>query len=467
MKARIFILLLTLGLLSWWVAACRPPVRGNGLNLLLITMETTRADHLGAYGYRRDTSPRLDALAGQGALFERAFSVSPRTNPSLASLMTSLYPHEHGVRSLLLPLEPENHTIAEILRNSGYVTGAVQTHPRLVASSGFDQGFDFYDDDFSDHPLAPQAATAAGDWIRDASGGDRPWFLWLHLMDPHWTYDPPEPWRTRYGPDDPRPALLYQKLARRQITIGPMIFRNQMTRDEVDSFVNFYDAEIRFTDAALGALLDLLEELDLRRKTVVVVTSDHGESLGEHDYFFEHGDFGSDVEIHVPLILAAPDEVPAGIRVPGPVPSLDVAPTLLELLGLPSAPRFRGISLLPLLDGSPGEDRVCFGETGTRFHEENTLREVDGLAGKWRWIRRGSYKLIHIPVSEGPPERRLYDLSTDPGEMVDVKERYPQILDEMGRLLDAWLSEDQGTIEREYHVTPELQEELRSLGYMN
>lgn len=171
--------------------ACRPEVRGNHQNVLLVTLETTRADHLGAYGYSRDTSPRLDALARGAVLFERLSTVSPRTNPSLASLMTSRFPHEHGVRNLLLPLEPENRTLAEILRASGYVTGAVQTHPRLVASSGFAQGFDTYDDAYAEHPLADQACGVARDWIDRRSRGARPWFLWLHLMDPHWTYAPP------------------------------------------------------------------------------------------------------------------------------------------------------------------------------------------------------------------------------------------------------------------------------------
>ena len=361
---------------------CKPAVRGNGRNLLLITLETTRADHLGIYGYERETSPRIDRLASEGVVFDRFSSVSPRTNPSLASLMTSRYPHEHGVRNLLLTLEPEQFTLAESLRSAGYVSGAIQTHPRLIAASGFAQGFDDYHDDVAAHPLAPQSVAAAVDWVREAAGGRRPWFLWLHLMDPHWTYDPPAGWRTMFGPDDPRPARLYAALRERERNIGPVVFRNRMPDDEIAAFVDLYDAEIRYTDDAIAELLRVIDELGLRDDTVIALTSDHGESLGEHDYFFEHGDLGAEPEIRVPMILVAPGIIPPGLRIAATAESLDVAPTLLDLLGLPAEDRFRGRSLMPLLEPHGSEDRTCFGETGKSFHEENDRREIEGIAGK-------------------------------------------------------------------------------------
>ncbi len=459
-------LLLAAALLAALVG-CRPPVRGSGLNVLLITFETTRADHLSGYGYERETTPNLDALAGQGTLFERALSVSPRTNPSLASLMTSRYPHEHGVRNLLLPLEPDNHTLAELLRDAGYTTGAVQTHPRLVASSGFEQGFATYEDDYRRHPLAPQACAVATRWIERQAQGDRPWFMWLHLMDPHWTYDPPPPWRSVFAPDDPRPARLYRDLVERRIEIGSVVFENTMAPDEVAAFVNLYDAEIRYTDEAVGQLLWHLERIGVRDRTLIVISADHGESLGEHGYFFEHGDFGTEPEIHVPLIIAGPDELPRGKRVPQTVSSVDVAPTILDLLGLSSEGRFRGASLMPLVeDGDHAEDRECFGETGKRFHEQNVRREVEGAAGKWRWLRQGRFKLTHAPRASGTVERRLYDLVADPGETRDVAEAHPEVLASFRERLDAWIAEDPGDL-RDYHISAETEEILRSLGYVN
>jgi arylsulfatase A-like enzyme len=435
------------------VVTCKPAVRGNGRNLLLITLETTRADHLGTYGYERQTSPRIDRLASEGVVFDRFSSVSPRTNPSLASLMTSRYPHEHGVRNLLLTLESEQLTLA-------------QTHPRLVAASGFDQGFDDYHDDVTAHPRAPQSVAAAVDWIREAAGGTRPWFLWLHLMDPHWTYDPPAGWRTEFGPDDPRPASLYAALRDRERTIGPVIFRNRMADDEIAAFIDLYDAEIRYTDDAIVELLRVIDELGLRDGTVIALTSDHGESLGEHDYFFEHGDLGTEPEIRVPMILVAPGIIPPGLRIASTAESLDVAPTLLDLLGLPNEDRFRGRSLIPLLEQRDNEDRTCFGETGKRFHEENDRREVDGNAGKRRWIRRGNFKLVHTPKAEGDPERQLFDLTSSAAETEDVSHQHPELFEELGTALDTWMAEDQGE-DRDYHISPEAREELRALGYVN
>lgn len=447
---------------------CRPPVQGNGWNVLLVTLETTRADHLGAYGYHRDTSPALDDLAEDGVVFENAISASPRTNPSLATLMTSLYPHDHGVRNLLLPLEPEHRTLAEVLREAGYDTGAVQTHPRLVRGSGFEQGFQDYLDDVPDHPLAEQAVDVAVDWVEDRRGGRRPWFLWLHLMDPHWTYDPPAAWRESFGPEHPLPSEIYRRLRDREITIGPILYRNTMTPGQIQGFVDLYDAEIRYTDHALGRLIGALRAAGDLERTLIVVTADHGESLGENDYYFEHGAFGSDAEIHVPLFVVAPGLIPPGTRSAATVRTLDVAPTVLDVLGLETGTGFRGHTLLS--GTGPGgierEDRGAFGETGKVFHEENRVREVDGLAGKWRWLRKGRFKLVHRPRADGGADRVLYDVETDPGETEDVAGRNPDVVDRMGRELDALLAEDVRPV-REYHISEEARDQLRSLGYVN
>jgi arylsulfatase A-like enzyme len=380
--------------------------------------------------------------------------------------MTSRYPHEHGVRNLLLPLEPESETLAEVLWKAGYRTGAVQTHPRLVASSGLSQGFDDYDDEFRSHPTAEQASAEAAEWIRRAARGRRPWFLWLHLMDPHWTYLPPTEWRSRFGPSDPRPLGLYDRIAQRKETFGRVVFKNQMAPDEVAAFVNLYDAEIRYTDQSIGELLAVLDTLGEREDTVIAVTADHGESLGEHDYFFEHGAFGTEPEIHVPLILVAPWRLPSATRVPGTVQSLDIAPTLLDLLGIDRSDAFRGETLVPMAEGRIDGDRACFGESGKRFHDDNDRREVDGVAGKWRWVRQGPFKLVYVPRRGIPPDYRLFDLNSVPLEQVDVAGQNPQVTAEMKAQLDAWLAEDSG-LEREYHISDETRDQLRSLGYID
>ena len=469
MRRREFVRLLAMagiGSAAAGSSGCGRKVRGNGSNVLLVTIETTRADHVGAYGYTRETTPHFDDWASRGVLFEQHSSVSPRTNPSVASILTSLYPHEHGVRSILLPLEAENRTLGEIFRDAGYRTAGVQTHPRLVAASGFGQGLAEYLDDFRSYPTADRSLGLAWDWMEKASRGTRPWFLWVHVMDPHWPYEPPAPWDVRFGPPDPRPARLYEDLRARRRTIGPVIFRNRMPPDEVEAFVNLYDAEIRFTDEALGRLLERLEDTGLASRTAVCVTADHGESLGEHDYFFEHGDLGTQPEIHVPLAIRFPGAIPSGGRVPWTTRSIDLAPTLLDLAGLSPDGGGRGASLAPLWSGSGGEDRPCFGETDRSLHEENDRRELAGVAGKRRWVRLGRHKLVHIPHASGTPERKLFDVIRDGQENNDIADTEPALFERLGRMLDGWMAEDDGKT-RAYSVSPELYETLRSLGYVN
>jgi len=288
-------------------------------------------------------------------------------------------------------------------------------------------------------------------------------------MDPHWTYDPPAEWRARFGPEDPRPFEVYRALDARERTIGPIIFRNDMPADEVRAFVDLYDAEIRFTDESIGRLLSFLDRQGLGERTLVVVTADHGESLGEHGYFFEHGDLGTEPEVHVPLVFSQPGRIPAGLRVPWTVRSLDVAPTVLDLVGLPVEQGFRGESLTALMgpsdDPSRSRDRICFGETDDALHEENTRREVRGIAGKWRWPG-GPIQDDARP--EGERERLPAGLRSRGGPRGDARRgrRAPRRREALRRGARP-LDREDSMQEREYHVSPESRALLRSLGYVN
>jgi len=436
------------------------------LNVILITLETTRADHLSCYGYARTTTPHIDRLAESGALFTKAFAVSPRTNPSLASLFTSLYPHEHGVRNLVWPLDPGKKTLAEILRDNGYTTGAVQTHPRLTPASGFSQGFQMYDDNVVGHPRADLACEAAASWIRKMSETKQPWFLWVHLMDPHWIYLPPRKYRTAYSPEDPRTIHLYEDLSKNVLDFGDVTFLNRMPPDEVKSFVNLYDGELRFTDESIGILLAALTETRMTDRTIFVITADHGESLGEHDYFFEHGDFGTEPEIHIPLVLVIPGLTRPGTRIEGQVRNLDIMPTILDALHISYAGKVRGTSLLPMLNGQ-SSTRPCFGETGENYFPQNKRREIPGIKGKWRWLREDRFKLVYVPHAQSE-EWKLFDLESDPGETMDVARQYPEITAKMKTKLLAWMGEDKlANHSTESPLSPEAREELKALGYTN
>jgi len=349
-----------------------------------------------------------------------------------------------------------------MLKQSGYNTAAVQTHPMLTINSGFGKGFQFYDDSNGFQRRANEAASSVSKLIEELKG---PWFIWVHIFDPHFGYAPPAEYRTRFG-QDLRVPELYNQLQSGQVKIGSVIFQNHMPLDEVQSFINLYDAELYFTDHGLGVMIDALQKADLMEKTVIAVTADHGESLGEHNYFFEHGDFGSQPEIHVPLVLYAQDLIPAGKRIHSTISSIDVAPTLLELLQISYKNHLSGKSLIPLIKGSENQDRICMGETDESFHQENTRREVRGLGGRWRWLVLGQYKLTDIPRANGTSDRHLYDLKTDPQEANDCSNTHSEIVRKMSPMLDVFVKESLKPGEH-YELTDEDREKLRSLGYTN
>src|SRR5439155_12699307 len=280
------------------------PVRAAP-DILLITLDTTRADHLGAYGDRRAQTPRLDQLARDGVLFERAIAAAPITLPAHASLLTGIYPFTHGVRNNgSFSLRPAVPTLTTVLHERGYVTAAFVSAFVLDRRYGLAQGFDTYNDRFVRTDArgelerrGDETARAAGEWLNRVGRDERPLFLWVHLYDPHDPYDPPPPFREAFAG---RP----------------------------------YDGEIAFADQAVGAIFDQYARLGRRVPPIVAVVGDHGESLGEHEEE-THAMFVYESTLRVPLILSWPGHLPAGRRVPAVVRGIDLAPTLLDLAGQP------------------------------------------------------------------------------------------------------------------------------------
>ena len=366
-----------LGLLAALAGGCSrsadlaPP----GTPVVVITIDTLRADRLPSWGHRRGRTPALDRLAADAIRFEHAWSAVPLTLPSHATIWTGLPPNEHGVRSNIgYRLDGARHaTLAARLRAAGYATGAAVSTYVLRAETGIAEGFDAYDDSLEVQESATLGALqrdgaatvdAALAWLDGAAA--RPFFLWVHLFEPHTPYAPPEPFRSAF--DDP------------------------------------YDGEIAAADAQVGRLIAELERRGLYRRALVVVTSDHGEGLGDHGEA-EHGILLYRESLHVPLWVKLPDGARAGETVPEPVGLVDVAPTVLELLGLPPLPGAAGRSLL-----TPGPaDRRLYAET---FYPRIHLG--------WSELRSlvdSSYQYI-----EGP-DPELYDLRRDPGERTNLRER--------------------------------------------
>jgi len=313
-------------------------------NVVIICVDTLRADHLGAYGYSRPTSPRIDAFAQSGRVFERAYSTTPFTTPSVVSMLTGLYPYRHGVRLLWQPLDRKVVTLPEWLRAAGYQTAAVVSN--LVLSDeacGLGSRFDHYDDAVDEpEPNRPKmlerraarTTDAALSWLNEGRDAARPFFLWVHYIDPHGPYLPLEDALVRFTHDVPRPVNR-DKIAE-YARLGD-------STDGLD-YVDAYDAEIAYADREVGRLMDGLHALGLASDALIVLTADHGEFLLERDdLLFGHGFSVDDAVIHVPLIVRHPS-IAAG-RMDDAVSIADVAATVLEVVGLTPPPGLDGRSL--------------------------------------------------------------------------------------------------------------------------
>jgi choline-sulfatase len=412
--------------LATWAPAARVAP-----NILLITLDTTRADHLSSYGYRLGSTPHLDRLAAEGVLFERAVAAAPITLPSHVSLFTALYPFAHGVRNNgSSSLGDKVPTLATALHDRGYRTAAFVSAFVLDRHFGLARGFDHYDDRLEARGMVgtveverkgDRTALAAGEWLAQLPGAERasggnaraPFFIWLHLYDAHDPYDPPPPFRDAFA-DRP------------------------------------YDGEIAFDDAVVGSVLDRLDRLGLLSSTLVAVVGDHGESLGDHGEV-THAMFVYEAALRVPMILWWPGHVPAARRIGALVRGIDLAPTLLDLAGVPALSGAAGQSLMPLVRGEAPGPGSAYGETYFPLFYMGwaPLRSIEDD----RW------KLIDAPT------RELYDLSTDPHEEQNVAHREPGRVAALGRALEALTSghpapASAATMDRE------TTEKLAALGYI-
>ena len=334
-------------------------------SVLLITVDTLRADHLSTYGYRLPTSPTIDRLAHDGVLFENAFSGSACTAPSTASILVGRYPSFHtiGVLNGLVKLHPSTVTLAEVLSANGYRTGAIIGNPVLRAEVGFDQGFETYNDEMEGRELnrpktgerrSDRVVDLAIDWLEVADS--RPSFLWLHFQDPHGPYTPPEGWDPFRGADYDEPEAMLP-LGVDQSGYGA-IPKYQVLGEErrIAEYVRRYDSEIAFFDSQLSRLISYLSNRGLRDSTLIVFTADHGEAFGEDDFHFGHSHSVGLDQVSVPLFIAGPG-VPRSKVVKTPVSNVSVMASILNLVGIEAPEGLVGPSLAGLF-ADPGKDVV-------------------------------------------------------------------------------------------------------------
>lgn len=430
----------------WLVAAAVACAAPGPANLLLIVIDTCRADRMSLYGYPRATTPELEALAADGVVFEQAITPVSQTLPSLATLVTGTYPPQHGVRvNGRSRLPGSRTTLAELLREEGYATGAIVSAFPLDARFGIDQGFESYDADFRrsihtrtrrrhlPHPDFEQRADEATDkalaWLRAQREARpaRPFFLLVHYFDPHFPYDPPAPYR------GPHP----------------------------------YEGELSLTDAEIGRLLRDLREMRLLDATLVVLAGDHGEILDPSRPGAHHAGYLEEAVLRVPLVLRYPERLPAR-RVPEQVSLVDVAPTILDVLGLPSSETFRGESLLPLIRGDASRVRPW-------AYFETLYWQLERPTGLARFgLRREGLKYVRSLRSAGPEQgisEELYDLRRDPSEEANLLATgsLTPLEQETLAALRRTLSELLGESARGEPVTlrPDEEQRLRALGYLD
>jgi arylsulfatase A-like enzyme/Flp pilus assembly protein TadD len=410
-------------------SAAKPASKGSP-NVVLITLDTLRADHLGCYGYKQIETPNLDGLAAAGARFANAYTPVPITLPAHSVILTGTYPMRNGMHDFSdNRLSASLPTLASILRGRGYATGAVMGSAVLDSRFGLNRGFDFYYDHFDFSRLDERnldAMERRGDDVVDRALGwlaghsQKSFLLWVHLYDAHYPYAPPQPYLSRYRSHP-------------------------------------YDGEIAYVDAQVGRLIKYLKSKGLYDNTLIIVAGDHGESLGEHGEQ-THGFFIYDATLHVPLIF----KPPASVQVKQPVVQeaanlADILPTALEIEGIPKPETVQGRSLVPAMEGktaaAPPEN-----------YAETYLPRIHFNWSELRGIRFRQYHFIDAPRPE------LYDLRSDPHELKNIYRQQRAIVDQMKKRLAGVIAQytpahGEKTAEKE-PLDPVLAERLKSLGYV-
>jgi arylsulfatase A-like enzyme len=428
-------------------------------NLLLITIDTLRADRLGCYGGPEALTPAIDNLAREGVLFSNAFSAIPITLPSHTSILTGLYPRKHKVLSHGYTLAGEYTTLAEILKSSGYQTGAFVSSHVLDKQYGLSQGFDIYwerynygkkrvedAEETTGEDLLTQAAV---DWVRLEL--KEPFFLWLHWFHPHKPYAPPGEMRTLYDPD-PASPLRADVRTLQEVWEGKI----ELSERDVERFRSLYAGEVAFTDRQVGIFLAKLEALGLLENTIVVFTADHGEVLYEQDRYFGHDIMLYEPSIRVPLVLCGPGVGAPGRIVEATTRSVDLFPTILDLLGVPASDStLDGRSFVPTLRGATPEEPPVFAEV---FPPKEVWKTAPRHA-----VRLGDWKLIEI---DGEDSLELFDLTDDPGETRNRASDQPERRLAMERLLRGWMASEGEVGGAPPELSAEEERNLKSLGYI-
>ncbi len=442
------------------------------INVILIVVDTLRADYVGCHGNNTIKTPYIDQLASEGVLFENFFVQSSTTNPSHASFFTGLYLKNHGVYDNKTRLPEEPPTLAQVLKERGYRTAAAVSAFHLNSEySGFGRGFDDYsnvppppDHDTNEFIFLTRRAAETNKevltWLQEQR--KEPFFLWVHYFDPHTPYNPPEPFDKMYyeggDPTDPRHTSMEQASFPKGTPNPPAWLAG--IRD-IDYVRSQYMGEVSYADQEIVALLSFVRELGLDDNTLVIVTSDHGEGFGEHDLYFRHWGLFDEV-VHVPLIMTCPRLLPEGKRVRSLAMSVDVVPTVIDLLNISVDPLiFDGQSLCYVIGSHQGaeQDRHVYSENARQV--SLSVRNKKWLAIKD--LRTFQYTANYVHFKD---RVQLYDRQKDPEALRDIAREHSPLVARLDAELTAWLQKRKGIhVPGDRHVRDDVAEKLRALGY--
>ncbi len=452
-----------LALIAALTAGCDRPAAKSSPHVVLVTADALRADHLSGNGYPRATSPRLDAFARTAWSFSNAVTVLPKTGPSFVTLFSGLHPRVHLVEANRYRIPSDVPLLAERLKTAGYRTAAFVSNPVLSSGKGYARGFESY-------RIVDGVAAVNGafrEWAEAA--WQSPTFVWVHYIDPHGPYTPPADLADLFADD----ALARAETRRLPLDYAAIpgfpleyalgaIPRYQRIdgEDRVADYVLRYDREIRHVDRAFGEILDLLAARGLFDASAVIFTSDHGESLGERDYFFEHGWFVDEGSLRIPLFVKPPGTT-AAVSISAPVSNLDLAPTILALAGVePVGTPGRNL-LAPLPDRRP----MLIANTSTYPERYFGLR-VDGR----KYFRRVATAREEGQLRDDPGPEELYDLTADAGETMNLAAVRPEQIAAMRAEMASLLAESRPPAGREPISARDGNqdvERLRALGYVD
>lgn len=413
-------------------------------NVLVIAVDTLRASRLSCYGYSKPTSPTMDRLAAEGVLFERMLCSGIPTHPSFTTFYTGQHPIHHGIvaHGGTASLDRRAPHLAELFLRGGWTTAAVDN--LASAKEWFQRGYEFYIDPSRRRALGLMVSCEeqnrrAVEFLEDHA--DEPFFLFVHYWDPHTPYLPPERYRWMFYDGDRETATDPRNRSLEPLWKHPL---GRAWRDtwfkalggnitDAEFVRALYDGSIRYCDEGIGALLEALEATGRREETLVVLFGDHGECLGEHGVWFDHHGLYEE-NVHVPFVLCWPGRLPAGVRIPETVQTMDIAPTLLDLAGLEVPAEMDGQSLRSLFDPEGARPYVP---------TERVITPECTWQAKWS-LRTDRYTFILARSRDfyGSPPRELYDRKTDPGETHNLAEEQPELADRLQEELESWIARE-------------------------